>query len=350
VEIFKNGGQRIEAARAYIFLAEATYETGEFNTAVILFNNALQLTLDMKNQHFLVMAARGSQSLLEDLIDTPQLRTQARQLREQVRQFESKIPALKRYLRRHKTVVQLKPPKIQIRAFGMAQVTVGGIPIIGADWQTQVSRDLLFLILTTDQGWTKESIGEILWPNTSSAQLRLRFKNTLYRLRRALEQDVIQFEGERYAFNRSIDYEYDVELFLDLITQAEKDAYTHDKMSAFQEALQIYQGEYLPEIDATWVVPEREYLRQAYVNASLKLAEIYLAEADIESVLGVCQRLIKDDPCLEEAHRLAMQAYAARGNRVEITRQYHRLQQALIDEVNTAPSPQTEELYRKLMR
>lgn len=349
VEIFKNGGQRIEGARAYIFLAEATYETGDLNTAVMFFNNALQLTLDMKDQHFLVMAARGSQSLLEDLVDTLQLKIQARQLREQVRLFESRIPALKRYLRRHKTVIQLKPPKIRIRAFGMARVTVGGTPIISADWQAQKSRDLLFLILTTDQGWTKESLGEILWPDISPAQLKIRFKNTLYRLRRALEQDVIQFEGERYTFNRSTDYEYDVELFLDLLTQAEKDANTHDKMSAYQEALQIYQGEYLPEIEATWVVPEREYLRQAYVNASLKLAEIYRVEADIESVLGVCQRLLKDDPCLEEAHRLAMQAYAARGNRVEITRQYHRLKQALLDEVNAAPSPQTEELYRKLM-
>ena len=349
VEAFTNGGQRIEAARASIFLAEATYATGDLNTAVMLFDDTLQQTLDMKNRHFLVMAARGSQSFLEDLADTPQLKIQIRQLREQVSQFESKIPALKRYLRRHKTVIQLKPPKIRIQAFGMAKVTVGGIPIISQDWQVESTRDLLFILLTTDQGWTKESLGGILWPDISPAQLKTRFKNTLYRLRRVLEQDVIQFDGDHYAFNRSADYEYDVELFLDLLSQAEKEANTHDKISAYQEALQLYQGEYLPEIEATWVVPEREYLRQAYVKAGLKLAEIYLAEADIESVLGVCQRLVKDDPCLEEAHRLAMQAYAARGSRVEITRQYHRLQRALLDELNSTPSPQTEELYRKLM-
>ena len=196
----------------------------------------------------------------------------------------------------------------------------------------------------------KDVLGEILWPDSSLSQLKLRFKNTIYRLRRALREDVVVFDGTRYIFNRRLSYEYDVENFWEAITQAKGATNVNDQKNAYQLAIQVYQGEYLPEVGETWVLPERERLRQAYADAGLKLASFYLEDFQHGLVFDICQRLLLQDPCLEDAHCMAMRAYAVQGNRAALVRQYEVLQEALLSEVGASPSPQTEALFRSLMR
>ncbi len=54
----------------------------------------------------------------------------------------------------------------------------------------------------------------IFWPEASPEEAKFRFKNTVYRLRRAVGKDSILLEQDFYRFNNKMDYEYDVELFL----------------------------------------------------------------------------------------------------------------------------------------
>jgi DNA-binding SARP family transcriptional activator len=51
---------------------------------------------------------------------------------------------------------------------------------------------------------------------------------------------------------------------------------------------------------------------------------------------------------MESAHRLAMQAYAALGNRSGIANQYEQCIQFLQDELGLDPSPETDKLYKLL--
>jgi two-component SAPR family response regulator len=190
----------------------------------------------------------------------------------------------------------------------------------------------------------------IFWPDSSPAQLRLQFKNTMYRLRHALGQDVVVLDQDSYQFNHDLDYEYDVETFLSKLAQAQAMANGDDQVTAYQAALNIYKGDYLPEAEEEWVWPKREQLRDAYLGATLKLASFYLEGGKYELTLDYCQRALAADACLEEAHRLAMRAYAATGNQAAIARQFERCRQALLKEVNARPSSQTQTLYETLMR
>ena len=52
---------------------------------------------------------------------------------------------------------------------------------------------------------------------------------------------------------------------------------------------------------------------------------------------------------MESAHRIAMQAYAALGNRSGVANQYELCKQFLLDELGLEPSPETIKLY-KLIR
>ncbi len=126
---------------------------------------------------------------------------------------EQKLPALRKQLRRQSQIVRLAPPELTITTFGKNQIKLGDHIITGAEWMSQNARDLLLLLLMHPEGLTKEEIGEIFWPNSTPAELKLRFKNTIYRLRHAAGKDVVLFEDEIYLFNRGMDYEADCENF-----------------------------------------------------------------------------------------------------------------------------------------
>jgi len=61
-----------------------------------------------------------------------------------------------------------------------------------------------------------------------------------------------------------------------------------------------------------------------------------------------CQIILTENHCMESAHRLAMQAYAALGNRSGIANQFELCRQYLQDELGLDPSPETTQLYKIL--
>jgi LuxR family transcriptional regulator, maltose regulon positive regulatory protein len=269
----------------------------------------------------------------------------------QIELHEQNIPLQRRLIRRQAAVVPFAPPKMIIRSLGRIQVKVADHVVTGSEWQVQTARDLFFLLLAHPEGLTKEQIGGIFWPDSSTAELKLRFKNTIYRLRHAAGKDVILFQGESlYLFNRSMDYEYDVESFLKENSIADKATDRDQKIHHYLNALKYYKGPFLPDLDETWSAIERERLYQMYMDGLLHLAILYAEAHQYESALTYCQRALTDDPCQEGAHRIAMQVYAEMGNRALVIRQYELCRQALLDEVDAPPSIQTQALYETLIQ
>lgn len=349
-QIFEAGGQPILAGRANILLGAALFALHNLPEAEDHLEKAFQIVEGLKSQHVLVCVARQAKALLGSRELSAGNRERARRLLEGVKRFESDRLSLSRALRFQKMEIPLSPPVLEIQALGAARVLLDGKPVTSTDWQSKTTRDLLFLILSKPNGWSKEVLGEILWPGSTSAQLKNRFKNAIYRLRRALRQDVILFDGENYIFNKNLDYGYDVERFDQLLAQAKADGGVEARNQAYQELVQLYQGEYLPEIEGAWLMPERERLRQAFLAAGLQLAALYIDSLQNEPALEVCQRLIATDACLEKAYCLAMQALTISQDRAGVARIYESLQASLEAELGIAPSPEARALYLSLIR
>jgi len=239
--------------------------------------------------------------------------------------------------------------EIKIQAFGQERVWIQNRLITTKEWQVNAARDLFFLLLSHPEGLTKEQVGLYMWPDVSPEDLNVRFKNTLYRLRRAISNQAILLGDQGYRFNKTLDYFYDVETFLTRIQNAHETSDVLQKVSHLNVAVQQYRGEYLADFDQLWVMAEREHYRRMYLDALLQLAEFYYQELELASALEFCQQALDEDPVLEDVHRLIMQIHAASGNKAEVIRQYEQCRRVLMENFDVPPSQQTRELFDTLI-
>jgi DNA-binding SARP family transcriptional activator len=347
---FAGEGYQIETPGARVLALVACTLAGDTAAASQQADSLLELLPKRDLARLLAVAAREQKTQLTALLATPALAQAALGLLRMVEQFEASMSGWRRSVRRQAEVVPFAPPRLHIRALGKIQVKAGERALSGADWQVQSARDLLFLLLVHPEGLTKEQIGELFWPDSSLNELKLRFKNTIYRLRHAAGKEVIVFEGDIfYRFNRALDYEYDVENFLKEIALAQKESNRVRAAAYYRSAIKHFRGPYLPGVDLEWALVERERLQQIQMDAVLALGQILLESRDYDGALNLSQQALTTDPCQEEAHRLAMRVYAAQGNRAMIIRQYGLCCQSLMDDVGADPSTQTRVLYESLI-
>ena len=88
---------------------------------------------------------------------------------------------------------------------------------------------------------SKEQIAVELWPDISPARLKMRFKINIHRIRKALGQDAIIFEGEHYQFNRAINYSWDREKFDGILQSARQNISLAEKRTLLEQAANILQ-------------------------------------------------------------------------------------------------------------
>lgn len=347
---FNQEGQKEEAARSTLYIALAYANQGQTAEAAGYFQQLSQFLSEPERRMPLVAAARPFRRQLARQKSQPAYSPYIGLLLAEIDGFEQTLLAQRARVRRRATAVPLAPPQIIINALGKIEVKIDERVLSVTDWRTQTARDLFFFILSHPSGLAKDTIGAIFWPDLSPTELKMRFKNTVYLLRRAAGRDVINFEGEIYKFNTGMDYDYDVESFLKEIDLSRRAEDAAQKINHCKAAIQLYKGPYLPEIEETWVVVERERLHQLYMDTLVELAEDYLEIHQLEEALETCMKAVHLDPCQEAAHRVAMRVHASRGNQAAIVRQYELCKTALKEEFNTAPSQQTEQLFQILTR
>jgi LuxR family maltose regulon positive regulatory protein len=307
------------------------------------------LTIKNKPTHALLITLLQALPWLQGLQNDPQIGRSLTSLLDKSKRLGERIFSVRRTLRRHAQSIQLPAATLTIRAFGRPEISVSGRTIAMSDWRTKSVRDLFFYFLFRQDAVTKEQIGEVLWPEIVDPQaLKARFKDEIYRLRRAAGRNAIVFDEVYYRFNRTLDYEYDVEAFESYLTRASKTKDNVKRIEWYQKAVDLVHGPYLSEVDAAWAIEERERLGQMYISALEELAHLYLDANQLDRCLSICQLALAQNRYHEEIYQVEMRAYAALGDRASIVRRYQASKNALEEGLGIPPSQETESLYRDL--
>ena len=123
-----------------------------------------------------------------------------------------------------------------------------------------------------------------------------------------------------------------------------------DVRRQFQNATDLYRGDFLPGYTNHWTLIERERMLGLYVRTILLITDRLFQEgAHAEAVEG-CRNILEHDRLRESALRRMMLLWALRGEGVKMRQYFRKFCSQVREECDAAPTRRTQSLYEALCR
>lgn len=226
------------------------------------------------------------------------------------------------------------------------------------DWNGLKGQAILkYLVAHQGTPIARDILMDVFWPDASPEAARRNLHQAIYSLRQTLKREQpdvqhIRFEGECYALNPELNIWLDYQEFerhIQSARQLERAGQIAEAMATYGIAAELYQGDFLKDdLYVDWPRWRREHLRNLYFEVIDRLSAYYLAQANYTAAIALCQKILAQDRCHEEAHRRLMQCYLAIGQRHAAVRQYQTCVAALQAELDLTPSEETMALYKQI--
>src|SRR5437868_2058433 len=259
---------------------------------------------------------------------------------------------------------------LSVSTLGRFEIRRNREQLAGGNWSRRKVVEFFKLLLSAEQHRLhREQVQEILWPNSLAEQAANSFGKTLYLLRRALEPDLVAGKGGSSTY---VLLEHDTLILLPEWMEIDADVFEASAkqlqarmrsrsskeqdsqadfhlLDEFDAVLALYKGDYLPEdLYEDWAQRRRDRLRRVYSWLLENAAKVALANAQGQRASEYLQALLEGNPADEQTHRQLMLIYARMGRRSDALNQYQLLQEALREELDAQPLPETTELFRRI--
>jgi DNA-binding SARP family transcriptional activator len=204
---------------------------------------------------------------------------------------------------------------------------------------------LAYMACTAPEPQSREKLATLLWGSHFEAQARQNLRQALFRLRRALGEDVLISDGEDISLAPGT---------LDCDVMRCKALVREGSRASLAAAVDLYKGRFLSDVNipedawADWVAGERQRLEGSALDALVRLGEIELVAGDADSALATAHRALAINNLREDAHRLIVQALAAAGRKAEALKHYQDLVALLKRELSAEPDAATKLLVADL--
>jgi DNA-binding SARP family transcriptional activator len=244
-------------------------------------------------------------------------------------------------------------PTLQIQLFGAFQLRYDGEAISGLH-QARLQSLLAYLLLHRQAPQTRQCLAFLLWPDSSEAQAYSNLRKALSVLRSALPQAerFLQVDARTVQWHAAAPCTLDVAQFEQRLAEAARFDACGDSLALqthLEAAVALYVGDLLPGCYDDWIAPERERLRERFVDALAQLMDALAQARDYTAAIRQANRLLRVDPLHEETYRQLMRLHALNDDRASALRVYHTCVATLRRELGAEPSPPTQEAYAQLL-
>lgn len=242
-------------------------------------------------------------------------------------------------------------PTLHIHLLGEFRLVSGDTEVTSVDWPRLQSL-LAYLVLHRNTLQSRSHLAYLLWPDSTDTQAHSNLRTLVTRLRQTfpnidsflrIDKQIIQWHPDALWTLDVLDFEH-------ALTQARQAKDSAVLRVALEEAVTVYRGDLLPSCYEEWILPERERLRQLFLEILERLIVVLEEERNYMAAIRVAQRLLQHDPLHEATYRLLMRLYAVSGDRASALRAYHTCATLLERDLGVEPSHATREVYERLLQ
>ena len=280
---------------------------------------------------------------------------------------------------------------LSISLLGTFDVSLHDVPVTTIE-SDRVRALLAYLAVESDRSHRREVLAALLWPNRPDSTARKNLRQAFYNLRQAIETPASQeplslggshliISSRKAQFDPDSDYWLDVRAFTLLLegcpthksgpvlplsynksrpvnepnpTQRDR-ANCSACIACLQEAVDLYREGFLAGLNLAdseefeeWRTFKEQQFHRQMIESFASLAAYYERHGHYARSALVLQRQIALEPWREEAHQQRMRVLALGGQRSAALAQYNECRQILRAELNSAPSQETTDLYRRI--
>lgn len=251
-------------------------------------------------------------------------------------------------------ISQTGVPIIHLNCLGGFRLFISGIEIHPDRWKTKKAENLTKYLMINRHHHLKESIIEELWPESEpklgDASLRMALTHARHALdlKSKIEESIILKRSKIY-FNPEIEIYTDYELFISLTQNTLEDSENQDKISILEQAVRLYQGDFLPDNQYDdWTSNIRTRLQHIYLEILLKQISYYSEQGRLSHAIQTCYLYLAVEPTDEQVCRRAMDFLWQNGQKQKAIALFQKFTDLLNKEYFLTPSQETRNLYEKI--
>src|ERR1700687_5975539 len=150
---------------------------------------------------------------------------------------------------------------------------------------TRLRSLLTYLVLHREVPQQRQHLAFLFWPDATEAQARNNLRQLLHQLRQAFPavEHFLSTDAQMLHWHPVTPCYLDVVEFEQTLILADAATRQHDQ-HALQDALEqadtLYRGELLPGCFDEWILPERDWLRQRYLQVLEQLLRLFEGRGD----------------------------------------------------------------------
>lgn len=240
-----------------------------------------------------------------------------------------------------------KKQRLNIRLFRQFRIESSNRESLQVRWRTTKAQELfLYLLQHRGQLVRKSVLVDLLWPEYEPGRAYSQLYTAVYHIRKTLEP----YGGIMHINSATDGYvlqlanaDLDVEAWDRFVNSGTP--LNERTVADFEEALDLYQGDYLQDDEYWWAESERYRLKSSWLRVASQWAAWHAANGNPERAIEVYQLICDRNPLAEEAHFALMKLYASLDKRALVLHQYRRLEEVLAEEFNELPSPSVLQWY-----
>jgi DNA-binding SARP family transcriptional activator/predicted ATPase len=243
--------------------------------------------------------------------------------------------------------------KLTIHTLGRFQVLIDGISIQG--FASDKVR-LLLAYLAIERGYPqrREHLAAMFWPNASEQEGRANLRWVLSDLRKVLGD-----RSTRIPFllvtRQSLELNPSAPIWIDVTTFDAILSQPNPGIQQLEDAIQLYQGEFLAGINPKdslpldeWILVKRENLACKFIDILQKTAQQYLQRGEYVKAIPLARQQVELEPWQEQGHRQLMRLLAYTHQRNAALNQYQSCQEFLMQTLGVSPEKETTALYEQI--